>query len=278
MLIVKRVIRKLVKVASDWLYADVEDQPIYRHPRYVETNELYLRIVAEIYHPYAWGVVQSAILSKSLSIPGISVIEFGVAGGNSLVALERISSLVSRYTGIDINVYGFDTGCGLPPSADPRDLPHICSSGNFTMNEDKLRQRLHGASLLLGQVKDTLGDFIRSKPYPIGFISFDMDYYSSTKDAIKILEPEEAILMPRVYCFFDDIFACGDFDGERLAIKEFNQRNLHRKVSQIYGLRSLVPRKYRESRDWEKYHMAYIFDHSLYSCKEWYSQRQMALK
>lgn len=40
---------------------------------------------------YAWGVIHAAHLASNLKIPAISVIEFGVAGGNGLVALEQVA-------------------------------------------------------------------------------------------------------------------------------------------------------------------------------------------
>ena len=41
---------------------------------------------------YAWGAVQALNLAKRLSLPRISLIEFGVAGGLGLTALERIGA------------------------------------------------------------------------------------------------------------------------------------------------------------------------------------------
>jgi hypothetical protein len=43
---------------------------------------------------YTWGVLHGAYLAQALGIHGISVIEFGVAGGNGLVSLERIAQKV----------------------------------------------------------------------------------------------------------------------------------------------------------------------------------------
>jgi hypothetical protein len=54
--------------------------------------------------------LQGAHLAKALGIKRVSVIEFGVAGGNGLVALDRIAEKVEQALGIDIDVYGFDTG------------------------------------------------------------------------------------------------------------------------------------------------------------------------
>lgn len=56
-------------------------------------------------------------------------------------------------------------------------------------------------------------------------------------------------------------------NGERLAISEFNQAHLNRQISQIYGMRFCLPRKYREANWTEKLFMAHIVEHPLYN--EW---------
>jgi hypothetical protein len=43
---------------------------------------------------YVWGVLNGAFLARALGIPRISVIEFGVAGGNGLVVLESIADQI----------------------------------------------------------------------------------------------------------------------------------------------------------------------------------------
>jgi hypothetical protein len=45
---------------------------------------------------YAYGLYQAALEAKALGIPAISAVEFGVAGGNGLVALERYAEHVER--------------------------------------------------------------------------------------------------------------------------------------------------------------------------------------
>lgn len=51
---------------------------------------------------YIWGVLQGASLAKVLGLPRVSVIEFGVAGGGGLIALERIAEAVERKTELAI--------------------------------------------------------------------------------------------------------------------------------------------------------------------------------
>ena len=78
---------------------------------------------------YAYGVQQGAYLANRLGLPAISVIEFGVAGGRGLIALEEIARLASQEYGVRVDVYGFDRGVGLPKSSDLRDLPYTWEEG-----------------------------------------------------------------------------------------------------------------------------------------------------
>jgi hypothetical protein len=130
-----------------------------------------------------------------------------------------------------------------------------------------LKQRVRRAQLILGLVGDTLPTFIESRPAPVAFISFDLDYYSSTWQAFKLLESDQDLLLPRIHCYFDDImgFTCSEFTGERLAISEFNKTHTARKISQIFGLRYFLPSLCAQDQWSEMMYLAHIFDHRLYT-------------
>jgi hypothetical protein len=81
-------------------------------------------------------------LAKRLGHSKISVIEFGVAGGNGLVNLEMHVSEIEKLLNVEIDIFGFDTGGGLPPPKDYRDLPYYWKPGYFAMDEEKLRKKL----------------------------------------------------------------------------------------------------------------------------------------
>ena len=133
---------------------------------------------------YAYGVYKAALQAKALGIARISALEFGCAGGNGLVALESISEEVTAALGIQIDVYGFDIGEGLPRPLDFRDLPYAWKAGQFKMDIPKLKSKLAKAELVIGDVADTVGPFSeREELAPIGFASFDLDFYSSTAAA-----------------------------------------------------------------------------------------------
>jgi len=200
------------------------------------------------YPHYAYGVYWAAVTASRLKIPRITVAEFGVAGGRGLIALERASEQIERELGVGIDVVGFESGAGMPAAADYRDLPHIWGPGFYVMEVEKLRSRLKRAELVLGDVATTTRQWIQEKPRaPLGFVSFDLDYYSSTRAAFTLFEGPDSSHLPRVYCYFDDVVSnalgcMNEYVGELLAIREFNEQHAHRKVCRIEGVRVHRPR------------------------------------
>lgn len=209
---------------------------------------------------YLWGTLCAAFHAKHLGLPRISVIEFGVAGGKGLLELERLAGIVEGLSGVGIDVYGFDTGTGLPKPQDYRDLPQMWREGSFGMDVPQLKGRLTRAKLVLGLVKETVPRFLAEQPAPVGFVAFDLDLYTSTMDAFEIFRGDPGRTLPRVTCYFDDIlgYSYGDFNGERLAISDFNASRADRKISQIYGLRHILGRD-----DWwiDMAFMLHCFEH-----------------
>lgn len=217
---------------------------------------------------YGHCLLKAAELGAKLGHQRISAIEFGVAGGNGLLSLESHAAMVQRETGVGVDVYGFDTGTGMPPPQDYRDMPYMWQAGYFAMDPGALRARLKSARLVLGPVEQTVRDFCADhQPAPIGFIAFDLDYYSSTVAALQILEQDSRHFLPRVACYFDDTvgdidWAYNDFTGELLAIREFNERHQHLKVAPVRGLRFF---KGRLPQIWhEQIYVAHFFRHADY--------------
>ncbi len=190
---------------------------------------------------YAYGVYSAADLAKRLGLDASQVIEFGVAGGNGLVALEGIAAAVGADFGIRIHVCGFDSGGGMPLPLDYRDLPHVWNQGFFTMDVAKLKARLRPATeLVLGDVRTTIAAW--TPKAKIGFAAFDLDYYSSTKHALAVLELGHEAFLPRVYCYFDDLIwpehaLYNDWVGELCAIREFNEGHGAKKLCPIHLFR-----------------------------------------
>lgn len=215
---------------------------------------------------YGYLVYSAAKLAQKLGLPKISVVEFGVAGGNGLLSFERHAAEVEKLTGVQIEIYGFDTGKGLPPPQDYRDIPYHWSEGFYAMDEATLRKRLTRAKVCLGNIEDTaINFFAEYNPAPIGAISYDFDYYSSTVPALKMLEADPERYLPRVFCYFDDTLGTetellSEFTGERLAIQEFNDSHEFIKLSTPFYLLHGV-RDYWHSQIW----IAHFFKHKLYN-------------
>ena len=196
---------------------------------------------------YAYLVYQAAQLAQKLGEPRVSVIEFGVAGGNGLVAMEQHAEQVEKIFNVKIEVYGFDTTEGLPAPVDYRDLPYHWKGGFFHMDLPLLKSKLKRSQLVIGDTRETTHAFTQQfNPAPIGAVSFDLDYYSSTVAALKILESSDKYLLPRIFVYFDDVIGretelYNDFTGVRLAIHEFNRDHESRKLSPLYYLTAMDP-------------------------------------
>jgi hypothetical protein len=192
---------------------------------------------------YGYGVYHAAQLAERLKVPEIAVLEFGVAAGGGLMQMEQTAADVMRVSRTKIKVYGFDTGVGLPEHSDYRDLPYIWRKGHYRMDVDAVKRQLRGAELVLGDVAVTLPQFLARLDVPIGFISFDLDYYSSTVAAFGVFDGAHQRYLPRVLCYFDDIVGsdsqlhCDDV-GELLAIAEFNRSARSDRIRPIHGLLS----------------------------------------
>ena len=208
---------------------------------------------------YGYIVYWAADLAKRLKIDRISLLEFGVAGGNGLLNLEMHAKRVSQLTGVSFEIYGFDTGGGLPAPRDYRDVAFFWQSAHYKMDRAALDARLTTAKLVIGDVSETTKDFIEKfNPAPIGAAAFDVDYYSSTMDALKIFDVPSEYRLPRIQCYFDDITGhdlapIGIGMGMPLAINDFNEANK--------GSRALSPLRHMEYH----YAPAQPWHHRLYN-------------
>lgn len=196
---------------------------------------------------YLLGVVTAAEQARQQNISEISVLEFGVAGGAGLLALECEAKAVEKETGIKVKVYGFDMGRrGLPSFiGDHRDHPDAWCPGDYPMDEEALRARLsERTTLIIGNVNETAAGFFNHfDPPPIGFVSFDMDLFSSTRDALQVFLRRERKMLWHVPLYFDDIDFLFNhrFAGELLAIDDFNQRNDKVRIDKWYGIKAGRP-------------------------------------
>jgi hypothetical protein len=267
----KRPIKKVLKGAKHWLLDEdpqIIEVPFDNRDEWMQYAFLKLSRdpVCNRRPQYIWGVLQGAALGKVMGYKQISVMEFGVAGGGGLISMERSAELAEEMIGINIDVYGFDTGTGNPKINDYRDVPFRWSEGTWPMDVPKLKNMLHRARLMLGNTRDTVPAFIESKPAPVAFAAFDLTMYSSTAEALKLFNADHSLLLPRTYCMFRSLLGSRgdqcDFIGERLAIREFNNTSEMRKLCHMDGLRYFIP---VNAGTWpEFFFLLHIFDHPLY--------------
>lgn len=218
---------------------------------------------------FVYGIVEAALQAQALGIDEISVIEFGVGEGGRLLEMEDHSRQVTRNLGVGVRVFGFDLGTGLPSPEDYRDSPYWWKRDLFKMDIEALRSKLETATLILGNVEDTAYTFFDAyQPPPVGFISFDLDFYSSTVAAFRMLETDRLEgFLPRTFCYFDDIVGAdeelhSEFTGELLAIHEFNEKHRSRKLAKIHGLqhKRITPCPWADQM-----YVLHLFEHPHYS-------------
>jgi hypothetical protein len=237
-LLVRSVVKRLPVSVTTRAFWDLSDRPSY------------LR-----------GLLFAAEQARMDGVPAFSAIEFGVASGSGLVALQREAEAVEKHTGVSIQVYGFDNGPhGLPEFiGDYRDNPDMWMPGDFHMDEKLLRSQLTPRThLILGNVKDTVPTFFdQPQIAPVGFISVDLDLYSSTTHALRILSMPERRILKHVPVYFDDIEEGRShrFGGELLAIDEFNEANQTIKIDVWRGVRTNRP--FSDANYLQKMYMAH---------------------
>lgn len=185
---------------------------------------------------YAYPILHAAEWWVARGFPRMTVIEFGVASGAGLINMSNLAQKTEKVTGMKIDVIGFDSGTGMPAPVDYRDHPDLYVRGDFPMDVASLRRLLPARSkLILGEVADTVPTALKGLDSPIGFVAFDLDYYTSTKAALRIFDGPPDCYLPLVQCYFDDIYdeTHNSWCGELLAISEFNCDHSSRKLERF---------------------------------------------
>ncbi len=187
-------------------------------------------------HHYALGLAQAVRQAIHCGYPRITAIELGVFTGAGLLELCDAAKFFMNELGIEIAVYGFDSTHGLPPLEGYIDHPELWHTSAFKMPDPaELRAKLPPfARLVIGDVGETIPDFEQEvRAAPIGFISFDLDLYSSTKRALPILNFAPESYLPGVALLFDDsntVVTHSEWCGEAAAVREFNEESTLRKI------------------------------------------------
>jgi hypothetical protein len=217
---------------------------------------------------YAYCLLGAARLAQLLGEPRISAIEFGVAGGNGLAFMCSFAKRVEKATGVAIDCYGFDTGEGMPDPQGAKDLPYWFKAAQYRMDEGALRARLPEAKLVIGNIDNTIVEFVEKyHPAPIGAIMNDTDYWSSTLQSFRLFDSVAAhpeCFLPRQFLYFDDIIGSDvemycDANGQLAAIADFNANHADKAIHRNQNLMPYTHRYYR----WQIYY-AHLFAHPRY--------------
>ncbi len=214
---------------------------------------------------YAFPILWAADSAKRQNIRRISLIEFGVASGAGLLNMCSIAEHVTKATGVEFDIYGFDTGEGLPVALDYGDLPENFQKGDYpALGLEQLKKALpDNAHLILGDIKESLPAFLRgiSQDRPIGFVSVDVDYYSSAKHCLNLFVGDATSYLPVTLVYLDDIepVGCNPWTGEYLAVNEFNTDNELRKIAPFNFLRA--KRIFKNVAWIDRMYAAHIHDH-----------------
>jgi hypothetical protein len=153
----------------------------------------------------------------------------GSAGGVTLMILARYAKEIEKATGVPIKVYGFDTGGGLPELEGAEDLPYWFRPSQYAMDVERLRRSLENAELIIGNVRGTVQDFFtKANRPPLAAVFNDLDLFSSSRDALRILDADSKNFLPRLFMYLDDVGGgpvemYGPFNGELAANEMFNR-------------------------------------------------------
>jgi hypothetical protein len=215
----------------------------------------------------AYSILSAADRAIYYGHDSITLIEFGVAAGAGLINMCQLAQRVSKATGVQIKVIGFDSGSGMPPPLDYRDHPEYYQEGDFPMDHQALRAKLPpNGELILGQLRDTIADFTEhrlSASAPIAYVVIDVDYYSSTVDALKIFDGPAEAYLPLTLLYLDDVALDhhNPYAGEALALRELNDAHPRRKAVRHDFLES--SRIFRHAPWLKHIYFMHIMDHPI---------------
>src|SRR5437773_464648 len=153
---------------------------------------------------------------------------------------------------------------GSVRGADWRDAPWVYSPGEYPCDVDALTKRLGRSELVLGDIAETLPEWLAQGHAPVGFLAVDVDYYSSAIAGLKALgSAAPQALLPICESYFDDILCRGmpRFAGEFAAIAEFNKSNSHRQFDRDDSLGEWRP--FSERLWLKRMYSFYCLDHPL---------------
>lgn len=158
---------------------------------------------------YLYGMLRAADVPKYCGKQSVTVVEFGVASGAGMLNMIGLAPMIEKETGIHLRIVGFDTGQGLPSVQGYKDHPELWRAGDFATEDRETLMRAVGgrAEIIWGDIADTIGPFTDSinSAAPLGFLSVDLDIYSTTTVALRCLTGQPEKYNPGISMYFDDV-------------------------------------------------------------------------
>lgn len=214
----------------------------------------------------AFALLAVADQARDLGLSRVTVVEFGVANGAGLLNLASLAARITAETDIEFSIVGFDSGAGMPPPRDYRDHPEFYREGDYPMQQpEELRRRLPAnGELIVGDISETVPEFLaRLTPdSPLAFVVVDVDYYWSTVSCLEVLTGRPDLYLPTTVLYLDDVsyVAHNKWQGELLAVEEFNEREEMRKITPYNFLR--VHRLFKRPVWIEHMYTLHVLDHA----------------
>lgn len=118
---------------------------------------------------------------------------------------------------------------------------------------------------MIGDCRQTAAAFLQTSSLVIGFISVDVDYFSSASACLSVMGGAPAQYLPAVPVYFDDIFLPhhNPWCGELLALREFNHAHALRKLAPSTALRE---RRFLKTASWiPQMYTLHVLDHPVRS-------------
>ena len=223
-------------------YLSLNQRKQYLKLRKKFNNKKYIEFLKKGMLPrphYALGLYFAAVQAKSLGFKKIKVLEFGCHNFEGLIDLENHIADIRKFLNLEFEIYGFTLKSGLPNYSNGKfDRYYRWSPKEYPMNNLNNLKKLKTSKVIFGDIKNTLTKFLKRNKFeksPIGFVIFDLDLYTSTKYALKVLRMRDNCYLPRLINYFDDNSFSSVDEGELRAISEFNKKNI-RKISIIHEL------------------------------------------
>jgi hypothetical protein len=133
-------------------------------------------------------------LSNSSKSQDYLFMELGVFTGNTFNCIR--SSLPNN-----IKLYGFDTFTGLPEDWMINDRDILYAKGTFSL--DYVPNNTYNTEFIVGNIEDTIEQFLKTNNKKISFVHFDMDLYRPTFFALKQMH---SYFLNGAVLVFDDFY------------------------------------------------------------------------